>query len=231
MAIPKVDSKLAPFVANFYAQAAADPQRFTFTNADMEVLEPVQQEYLAAQAAVASPGDRSRSLVLIRDAARGRLLRILHSLYAKVRVSPEVSDSDRALIGVHVAKKAERIGAPADKPMISIVDIAGKRVTIRVRQGGPDAGRAKPKHVYGARIFTFVGTEFPSDRRAWTYRGDVTRGAYTCDFPNTLPGGTQVWFVAQWYTRRSLTSPLSAPVSTHLRFGGIATRDTVRKAA
>jgi hypothetical protein len=112
------------------------------------------------------------------------------------------------------------INPPTERPVMEIVEVNGRIVTIRLRQIGSPS-RAKPAGVWGASVCSFVGATPPSDITAWKTEGESTRTDFDVEFAASIPAGSQVWLTAYWKNPRLMSGPACDPISIYLG-GGLA---------
>ena len=86
-----------------------------------------------------------------------------------------------------------------------------------------EAARAFAAHgVYGASLFSFVGTAAPSDIGQWKFEGNTGRTRRVVEFDNTVAAGARVWLTAFWFNGRKQSGPAATPVSTNVQGGGVS---------
>ncbi len=142
-----------------------------------------------------------------------------------------MTDAQKATLGLNVRSKPTPVPTPAFAPGISVLSVRGFSATIRLHDSQSIGRRGKPAGVFGASIFTHVGPGDPPTSIAdWNFEGSTGRTTMEVHFPNTLPAGATVWFIAFWFNPRKRSGPTSVPVSANLP-GGAVTRMATRIAA
>ncbi|HEV7298633.1 MAG TPA: hypothetical protein VGN72_04650 [Tepidisphaeraceae bacterium] len=225
MAVPLLQSPLVAWTTNFYARATADAAKYNLSVAQLSAYTTVHEAYLAAAAALTASdasSTRSKALREARDAARDALLPLAREYYKLILASTSISDADKTLIGVHVPKRPTSVTAPTSQAKMDIEAVVGRTVKGRIHRDDGESKRGKPTNVIGAKVYSYVGSSYPSDPALWAYQGDFTKGDFTVTFDATVPAGAQVWLACSWYTRTALTGPISMPVTTFLQFAGVA---------
>jgi hypothetical protein len=223
MAIPRKDSALAAWSANFNTRGVAAPEDFGLTEAQMAAYTPLHTAFIDALSAVDTPGARSKALVAAKEAQKKPLLSYARELYSFVQASRTVSDENKILIGVHV-KDTEPTPHPAPDfgPGIQVKSVSLNSVLIQLINTAEEGRRGRPHGVAGASIFTHVGETAPTTPDGWTFEGNTRRMKALVVFDASLPPGTKVWFTAFWRNSRDESGPACAPVFTHLQGGAPA---------
>jgi hypothetical protein len=114
---------------------------------------------------------------------------------------------------------------------MDIVSTANRTVTISVHDSAGSTKRGRPAGTAAAWVYSFVGTSYPSDPTGWTFEGATTKPKVQVVFPNTIPGGTQVWVCAAWVNAKQQAGPTSVPISTNLQGGGTNVTPAMKLAA
>jgi hypothetical protein len=218
MAVPKLDSELFPWSANFAKLAQERPEVYHLAPETVAQYVAAHEAYAAAYQAAANPKARSSSLVSARRAVKVQLLELARSLYGGIAASLDISDADKGAIGVNVRRPASPVPPPDVAPFMNIVSVAGNLVTVRLRDGVPGKRRRLPGAAY-ANLYTFVGENPPNNTRDWTYLGATAKTTHTIAFDMALPPGTVVWVTACWLNRRAQPGPPANPVSAYIEFG------------
>jgi hypothetical protein len=129
--------------------------------------------------------------------------------------TPSVTDAQRIELGLSVRAAP----APIARPVVDVVGVSGRVVSVRVRDGTASGRPRKPVGVAGANVYSFVGTDYPADPAGWRFEGSTTRTRLDVRFPDSVPGGTPVWICATWYNPRARTGPVSLPATTFIQHG------------
>jgi hypothetical protein len=105
-------------------------------------------------------------------------------------------------------------------PGTDVVSVVARTVTVHVHDTASSSKRGKPAGAVAAWVYTYVGSEYPSDLAAWEFQGATTRATHQITFADTLPAGQQVWIRAAWINAKQQAGPLSQPITTNLQGGG-----------
>ena len=224
MAVPTQINELVEYSTNFDTRANASPQTFNLTTQQTDSYSAVHLPFIVAEQALAdarASGTRSASLTAARDAAKRDLLKVARELYAFVAASTNVTDADKILLGVRVTDRTPSpVPVPISAPGVDVVAAAGTTVVVRIH-GGASGRRGKPAGCVAAWVYSFVGPQYPSDPAAWDFNGATTGGTFAIEFPDSVPGGSQVWVCAAWINPRQEAGPTSTPVTTRVQGGGM----------
>jgi hypothetical protein len=234
MAVPKKDSLLVP-----YSKAVND--RLAIAYATYHLTADDAAEYAAKHAAYAQAqstlmlerqsGTRSESQTAARNAVKTELLQFARQLYSMVQADKTVSDADKILLGIRIRAAAVSIARPTVAPCVYIDSVRNRTVDLTICDAENPKRRGKPPRVASAWVYRFVGPDFPADPAAWTFAGSCTTRHYSLTFPNTIPGGAQVWICAAWVSPRQERGPTCTPLMTYLQGGGVAAPVGVKIAA
>jgi hypothetical protein len=153
---------------------------------------------------------------------KGRSLRNgTRSVVAAVRAFAGMSDSTLKELGIPPIKpRRHEQPAPTESPVVSIEQVVGARVKVRLSQLD-DNRRGRPAGAAGATIMSFVGENYPTSGRQWTFQSNVTKTTAVVDFPADVAPGTKVWIAASWVSRRLESGPMCQPISINLPGGGV----------
>jgi hypothetical protein len=218
MAIPRKDSLLVPWSTNWNTRTVAAPADFALTAAQCTAYTALHTPYIAAVAAIASPGAKSKALVAVKDAAKNALLAYARGLYAFVQNSNGVTVANKELLGITIRSMPQPIPAPGVSPALDILTVTRNVVKVRVHDAA-DARRPKPAGVKAAAIMSYVGPIAPTDPSLYKWEGSTGRSVFDVVFPESLAPGTQVWLCATWVNERQQTGPACTPVGTVIQYG------------
>ena len=239
MAFPTRDVLLVPYSTNFNEVLVNDHAAYGVTLDQTVAYSNVHSPYIAAVSALdvaRANGTRSEQLTAARDTARDLLLGVGRELYGMVSSNTAVSNQAKIALGVNVRGENTNHSPPKTAPTVAVSGVTGRTVTVRVFDAATASKRGKARNAVGAWLYTYVGTEYPSDPSLWDFQGATTQYASQVTFANTLGGGTQVWVCASWINGKQQSGPPSLPVTTYLQGGGgvsaqVATGDAGMKIA
>jgi hypothetical protein len=186
----------------------------------------------SAWAVSSEPSTRTRGTVAATDAALRAMRVAARGLVSIIQGTPGVTDQMKIDAGLTVRKTPSKKPAPSESPIVTVTNVSGRTVTLKLRQDGER--RAKPANVQNALVFTYTGATAPQDTNLWTFVMTTTETTVQIPFPPSETGDT-VWITAMWVNAKSQTGPAATPVSVNLPAGGVlpaeAGERTVRRAA
>jgi hypothetical protein len=222
MSVPLKDAQLVAWAENADAKLTASPTTWGYTvplAATFHTLTEAYTDSYAALVAAREDGTRSASMTATKDSHKLALLNVARPLYNAVQWSKTISDADKILLGVKVRSLPSPIGAPAVSPGMDLVTVVARSVRVHIHDSSSSSKRGKPAGVIGAKVYSFVGADYPTDPSLWSYEGDCTKPTFEVVFPDTVAGGAKVWICAAWYSRTALTGPISTPLMTQIQGG------------
>jgi hypothetical protein len=219
MAVPTDDLRLVPYSTNFNTRIVADPLDFSLSASQATAYTALHTPYIAAMAAIASPGAKSRALVADKNAAKELLLPYARELYALVQASQTVTNANKELLGVVVRSEPQPIPAPAVVPAMDVISVVGRTVRLRIHDADGEGKRSKPAGVKGAVVCSYVGPVAPSDPELYKWEGNTTRSIFEVTFPDSVAPGTLVHFTSMWFSDRQANGPACDPISAYIQFG------------
>ena len=218
---PNREADLVPWSANFDQKITASASTYGLTAAQATSYGTKHDDFVAKWNVCQNPATKTKVAVEQKNASKAVLISEIRLLGRIVQSFPGTTDAMRIDLGLPVPDTTPSpINPPTEKPVMEIVRVDGRTVSIRLRS--PDSeGRSKPPGVIGASIFSFAGAAPPADVSAWKSEGESTRTDFDIEFPATLAPGTQVWLTAYWKSPRLMSGPACDPVSFYLG-GGMA---------
>ena len=228
--IPDKNLKFATMATAFAAVIARDPQKYTLEEHDAEMLKRAVETFRLALTRNVS--------AIVRKEAREEAEAIVRRLGRIVRASDQISDADKAALGIYPREvRRTPLAVPAQPPVLRYVgtenegglSAAGTHV-IEFRQALDLQGRKKP---HGAvRIELFVDLvpdgqpipKFPGQYlggRPWYLRSYTSSPIRLS--PPVPPTPMLVVYWARWADSRGNVGPFSATLRTRVEgWGGIA---------
>jgi hypothetical protein len=204
---------------NFAAKVAKNPQQYGLSSEQLSEFQAASTSYGTAYLAAIDPETRTKSKVAAKNAAKRSLKSIASDLAKVIDGTPSVTAEMKIDLGLNVRKHPSPNPPPTVRPAITIVGVTGRTVTIKIRQTGESSRRGKPAGVLGASVYTFVGTNYPTDPMGWTFDGTTTKTTHKIVFADNVPNGAQIWVCAAWFNRKTETGPVSIPVTTNIQGG------------
>jgi hypothetical protein len=209
---PHRDALLLLWADNFYGYISTGYATYGLTEQMAEDFDSVRSSYATALSEC-DPGDRSKTRVVAKNAARTALKSYARLLAKKVYATPTVTDAQLTQLGLTVRKTPTPVPPPADSPEMDLVSVTGNIVKVRLH--GATMARGKPAGVLGASLFTHVGTTPPENIEHWVFQGNTTRTKVELAFAPSGSGQT-VWITAFWYNRKGQSGPACEPMSVNL---------------
>jgi hypothetical protein len=226
MSVPLKDSLLVPWSTNFDTRITATPTTFGLTAAQATAYTALHDPFVAgynAMMAARADGTRSEAQTAIKDAAKTALLAMARELYSFVQANTSVSDADKILLGVKPRDYSKStISAPTARPGMDLVSVVARTVTVHIHDSASSSKRGKPAGAISAWVYTYVGSEYPSDPSMWQFQGAFNKPEAEIVFPDSVASGAQVWICAAWASRRGETGPVSVPITTNVQGGGVS---------
>lgn len=206
--------------ANFASMMSASPQSFGATVAQAAAFAQLNATLQGAYAVAIEPATRTSVSVSVKSEAL-RAMRAGAVLLARVAAAtPTVSDAQLMSLGLSPRATRSPRAVPDGAPVVRVTGTSGRVVTLRIGVPG-SARRGLPFGARGANVYSFVGENPPTDRRAYYFEAMTTRAKAQITFPNDVPNGATVWLSANWVGARGQLSAGSAPVSFNLPGGSV----------
>lgn len=234
MAVPKKDSLLLSFSRNFNDRIVASRETYFLTEEQVELYTEKHVQFVDAYSTLIEQreaGMRSEAQTALKSASKRELQNYARELYGMVQSNNSVSDADKILLGVHVQGDSHTTPPPVARPGVSIASVFNRSIVVNIYDADVPTRRGKPASTVAAWVYTFVGTDFPSDPAAWNFAGAATKPRHEITFPSTLPAGARVWVCAAWINRKQEPGPRSLAISTNIQGGGSVAEGVVRMAA
>lgn len=188
----------------------------------------VVSEYAAAQGAYAQALARTKGVetrgplsTSRKDDAKRALVVWSRRLARSVDGYWATTDDQRRLLGLRVrGDRVGSVGVPQEAPALSVREVLGQRVVVRVRAEGAESLQ-KPTGVRGAWLYSFVGEVAPVDIKGWTFEGGSTRSEAGVTFGPEVKPGAVVWVAARWVSPTDEPGPVCSPVRARLNYMGL----------
>ena len=223
--MPNPDASLLLWSANFNRLINLSAESYGLTPELAAQYGELYDLFAAAMQTASDPGTRTAPAVMAKNRARENMKSLARRLAKRVEATAGVRDPQRVQLGLTVRAAWSRIQPPMSAPMLDVVRVTGRTVTLLLHDSASTTKRGKPDGVAAASVFSFVApseaTPPPKDPAGWRYRGNFTRTNIELSFDAGVPAGSTVWLTAYWINPRSQSGPAGAPISTVLA-GGIA---------
>jgi len=153
-----------------------------------------------------------------KDTNRDSLVDLIRSLVRKLQASTELTDAQRAAMGITVRDTVVTVASSAgmaSRP-VGVVDTAQRlRHEIRFSDEATPTRKAKPAGVMGCEIWVKVaatGEPAPIDPAQLQFLGLDTASPYVAEFPGADAGKT-AHYMLRWVNTRGDKGPWSETVS------------------
>ena len=214
--IPAADTAFSVWLDNFVTYAGANLAALGLAAGDLtpvsstnNIWKTALQQHVAAQAAAASATQG-------KDAARAAATAAVRALVRRLQAAPEVSDAERAGLGITVPDATPSpVGPPTSPPVVKVEAVARLRHVIHFTDAATSTKKAKPPGVTGAEIWVklaAVADPVPTDPKALTFVALDTRTPYTLDFEGT-DGGKNAHYMLRWVNTKGEKGPWSETAS------------------
>jgi hypothetical protein len=218
--LPTGDNSLYNWALNFSTLLTANFAAYGLAQSMASTYSSKFNTYKTALTAAKSDATRGKQTVYVKNQAKKDLISYTRLVAGQISRTVSVSNAQKTELGLIVRKKPSRQPAPTTRPKTAIETQVMRTLGIRIWDDSTEYKRAKAPNTLGAKVYTFVGSDYPSNPTLWAYQGDATRGKYEIVFPDTVPSGAEVWVCCAWYNRKGETGPISLPISTTIQGGG-----------
>ena len=205
--IPKRDSELVAWSANFTTGVAANASAWGIPPDEVNALQIANDTFAALHAQADSPLKNS-VIVAEKNAARKVLEAKIRELAGFRLKNPIITDADRVALGLHVRDTTPtNIPAPTSRPELDIDVLDFRRLKVIFHDIGSDS-KAKPYGVNGAVIIYAVLDAPPADHSVLTRSVLATRTPHTLEFTEEERGKT-VYVAISWQNEKGEKGPWS----------------------
>jgi hypothetical protein len=205
--IPKRDSELVPWSANFTAKVAANSSSWSIPTNEVIALQTANTAFATLHAQADSPA-RTAVIVAEKNTARKALKAKIREMAGFRLKNPVITDAERISLGLHVRDASyTTVPVPTSRPEIDINVLDFRRLKVLFRDMG-SSSRAKPYGVNGAVIAYAVLDATPADQNALTRSLLATRTPHTLEFSEEERGKT-VYVAICWQNEKGQKGPWS----------------------
>jgi len=164
---------------------------------------------------------RTPSAIVTKNNAKIALLADARELAAIIRANPNVTDTQKSNLGLHVPNpEPSPVPVPEFPPVLNVERTFGRTVRIRLRDMENPDRRGKPDGVIGATVLYYVGATVPDDVTAWSFYCNEGRTLIDVTIPTSVAEGSKIWITAFWFNTRKESSPAATPIYTTV-IGGL----------
>jgi hypothetical protein len=220
--LPRRDADLLTWSAHFDQVLSTAAQDYGISAEQSAAYSLAHARFAQSYRLANQPGTRTPVAITSKDLARTELKKLARVVAGIVRANRIASDTQRVCLGLRPRKKTRTpIGKPTSALGMSILDVRGARVSIRLFDPESPFRTAKPRGAAYAIIYAWVGQRPPADPRSWGHVFQTTRTSYEIKLgPATRPG-EEVWIAARWINPRGMAGPICMWQSTHVQFGDL----------
>lgn len=223
------DAQMYTGATAFGAKIALAPAVYNLTEADATNYVAKAAAYAASYLAAINPETRTTPKVEQKNVSK-KELRTLTARLAKIIYGSATLTNEQILdLGLTIRRQPVPEPVPPMQPEIDIVEVWGRRVTLRVH-GDEVLKRAKPPGVKGIAVWTAVAPTAPTEPADWSFNGTSSKLKVEIAFPDSVPAGSQVWFTAAFLNDK-LEAGNGCPAVGTVLAGGSAAAASVRLAA
>ena len=206
--IPGPDANFQAWQSNFVTYANANLAALGLTAADLAPITAAQTTWATAFPAHIAAVNAAKASRQAKDEARAGYVAVIRPLVRRLQASPQVSDAEKAALGITVRQEPTPIGPPTTAPIVSIE--CGNRLqqTLRFVDAANPTRRGKPAGVLGVEIWNKVGTTPPAGEGDLRFVAVDTSAPYVMNFDLAEGGKTNyVWM--RWVSPTGERGPWS----------------------
>jgi hypothetical protein len=205
--IPKKDSELVPWSANFTEKVVENAAAWEIPANEVVDLQTDNDAFATLQKKADSPS-KTAVIVAEKNAARDTLVTKIRSLANFRLKNPVITDAERVALGLHVRDTTpSTIPVPTTRPEIDIDVVDFRRLKVLFHDMGSDS-KAKPYGVIGAVIVYAVLDAPPADISALSRSVLATRTPHTLEFTEEERAKT-VYIATCWQNEKGERGPFS----------------------
>lgn len=220
--LPVREAELVTWSNAFSSKISATPVAYGLTAEQATAYATLNAAFVAAYNIANSDATNSRSATLVKQAAKKAMIANARMLAGIVQKFPGITNAQRADLGLTVPAKPSPVPAPTDRPGVGLVSVAGRVVSIDIRDTASSTKRGKPYGAIAAWVYSYVGTDYPTDPSEWDFQGATTKSGFDITFADDVENGAQVWICAAWINAKQEAGPISLPLTTNVQGGGIS---------
>ena len=206
--IPGPDASFQAWQSNFVTYANANLAALGLTAADMAPITSAQSGWATAFPAHVAAVNAAKAAKQTKDEARAAYVAVIRPLVRRLQASPQVSDAEKASLGITVRQEPGPIGPPTTAPICTIE--CGNRLqqVLRFVDSATPTRKAKPAGALGVEIWNKVGTTPPTGENDLRFVAVDTNAPYVMNFPAEDGGKTNnVWM--RWVSPTGERGPWS----------------------
>ncbi|HYF13860.1 MAG TPA: hypothetical protein VD971_02175 [Phycisphaerales bacterium] len=195
--IPGPDADFNVWQNNFVTYANANLAALGLVAADMSPITSAQSTWATNFPAHVAAKQAAQAAKAAKDDARRAYVAVIRPLVRRLQASTQVSDAERASLGITVEQTPAPIGPPATAPVCSIECGARLQHTLRFVDETTPTRRAKPPGVLGVEIWHKVGTTPPANEGELRFVAVDTNAPYVVSY-DAADGGKTAYYWLRW---------------------------------
>lgn len=206
--LPGPDADFQAWVANFATYAAANLAALGLTAGDLTPVTGAQTAFATNFAAHIAAKQAAMAAKQSKDEGRRNLTNAIRPLVRRLQASTQVSDAEKAALGITVAATPAPIGPPTTAPLVAIE--CGNRLqhTLRFVDSATSTRKAKPAGVLGCEIWMKIGDTPPAGENELRFVAIDTAAPYTVSF-QANEGGQNAYYWLRWVNPTGERGPWS----------------------
>lgn len=206
--IPGPDANFQAWQSNFVTYANANLAALGLTAADMAPITAAQTTWATAFPAHIAAANAAKAAREAKTEARNGYVAVIRPLVRRLQASAQVSDAERAALGITVRQEPAPIGAPTTAPLVSVECGTRLQHTLRFVDSATPTRRGKPAGVLGVEIWNKVGTTPPAGESDLRFVAVDTSAPYVLNFPSE-EGGKTAYYWLRWVSPTGERGPWS----------------------
>lgn len=206
--IPGPDANFQAWQSNFVTYANANLAALGLTAADMAPITAAQTTWTTAYPAHIAAANAAKAAREAKTEARQGYVAVIRPLVRRLQASAQVSDAERAALGITVRQEPAPIGAPTTAPLVSVECGSRLQHTLRFVDSATPTRRGKPAGVLGVEIWSKVGTTPPASESDLRFVAVDTSAPYVLNFPSE-EGGKTAYYWLRWVSPTGERGPWS----------------------
>ncbi|MDX2016743.1 MAG: hypothetical protein SFY95_03770 [Planctomycetota bacterium] len=206
--IPGPDANFQAWQSNFVTYANANLAALGLTAADMAPITAAQTTWTTAYPAHIAAANAAKAAREAKTEARQGYVAVIRPLVRRLQASAQVSDAERAALGITVRQEPAPIGAPTTAPLVSVECGTRLQHTLRFVDSATPTRRGKPAGVLGVEIWNKVGTTPPAGESDLRFVAVDTSAPYVLNFPSE-EGGKTAYYWLRWVSPTGERGPWS----------------------
>ncbi|HYO10148.1 MAG TPA: hypothetical protein VER17_14355 [Tepidisphaeraceae bacterium] len=212
---PSRDQDLAAVAQDQAAKITATPALYGSNSSEATQFTTLTGNFVTSLNVATDPVTRNKGSVARKNLDRALLATFMRALNNRIQATPTVTAQAKLDLGLPLRDRTPSSRpAPAEKPVVAVVDIESLAHEVRATSEVAPSKRGRPDGVAGIEWFSYVaeqGTTPPADPEAWRYEGQSSRTEYVVDY-NAADAGKYATLRCRYFNRKGEYGPFSDPV-------------------